>query len=262
MSMRAYGAAFRFGLQQARRDKAELVGSFTTYALLLCIFSSVYAIMPIYELGVPHLTPAHLLWYFAVAECVIMGCPGLATFGREIADGKLTEFLQRPTHVPAFVLARLVGFHTLLSLMLLLFAAVVLPLVFAAPSPMPLVHLPLFLLSLWLGLVLMELMGYVLSTLEIVGPYSKPMSWIVGKFVFAFGGLFFPVSFFPPLLRDVAMLTPFPAVIFMPGQFMLTNDLAVLLQGMAQQIFWLFALWGLVLFTNARMTQRVLQQGE
>jgi ABC-type uncharacterized transport system permease subunit len=258
----AYAASFRFGFMGALRNKSELFSSFIIYAVLLGIFQTIYAVMPIEELGVSGLTRHHLLWYFAITECIVVSAPGLAQFGQMIADGRLTEMMQRPCNMMGLAISRMLGAHLAQAVVLFAFAVVVLPLCMGAPIPLALSHLPLLALSLVLSALLFELFGYALGTLEVLGPYSRPSGWIIGKFIFTFGGLFFPVSFFPPLLQKLVWLTPFPAVIFIPGSFMLMLDTASVLKAVAVQIFWLGVVTFITALSSRRMVRYVLERGD
>lgn len=260
--MSAYLAAFQLGVRQALRDKPELLSGVMTYAILLGIFWTIFSIMPVAELGVPGLEARHLFWYFVVTEAIIVGNPGMALFGAQIGEGRLGEFMQRPCSVMGFVVLWATGLHIVVTAMLIVGALLVVPLLFGVALPAPLYLLPLLALSLILGIMVMELMSFSLSTAEVLGPYAQPLSWIISKLIFAFGGLFFPVSFFPPVIRDLVMLTPFPSVIFIPGQFMLTQDVSVLLQGVAQQMFWLAVMMGVAHICQRRMLAHVLVMGD
>jgi ABC-type uncharacterized transport system permease subunit len=106
------------------------------------------------------------------------------------------------------------------------------------------------------------IIGYMTGMLEIFGPYSMPFSFVVGKFVFTFGGLFFPVSFFPEIVQKVVFMTPFPAVIFAPGHYMLHPDTHAIIFGFMQQILWLGILIGVALCAEQRLVKHVMQNGD
>jgi ABC-2 type transport system permease protein len=258
----AYLGYFTLGVRQAVLDKGELVSSMTIYAVLLIIFHSIYSVMPIEELGVASLTRSQLLWYFAITECIIVSGPGLAQFGQLIAEGRLTEMMQRPCNMVGVEVARLMGAHLAHAAFMFLFALLTLPLFFGASFPLPLPLVPLLCISVFLGILLFEFLTYTIGTIEILGPYSRPMSWIIGKFVFAFGGLFFPVSFFPPTLQQIVMITPFPATIFIPARFMLVPEYPTLLIGIAQQMIWCTVFLVVAVASQKQMLSVILERGE
>lgn len=258
----AYLASFNMGFWGALRNKNELASSLIIYTVLLICFWAICKTMPIEELGVPGLTRAHLLWYLAITECVIVSAPGLAEFGQMIADGRLTEMMLRPCGMMGLALSRMVGTHLARAVVLFVFALAVLPHLTGVSMPITLLHIPLLMLSIVLGIVMFELFGYALGTLEVLGPYSRPTGWIISKFIFAFGGLFFPVSFFPPLIQKIVLLTPFPAIIFVPGSFMLMPDTLSILEGIGMQVFWLAVITFFASFASRRMVRYMLEKGD
>lgn len=258
----AYGASFLAGWHQAFINRAESLTSLLMYIVLLLIFDRVFAMMPIEELGVPGLTSQHLFWYFAITESITVSSPGLALFGSRIAQGSLTEMMQRPVHImPMFVL-RQTGEHMGYAMFFLAFAFITLPLFFDAPLMIQGQYIPFLLLSIFMGVVMVELLGYMFGATEVFGPYSRPMSWVVSKFIFAFGGLFFPVSFFPSLVRDIVLLTPFPSIIGVPGEFMLMTDAAKAANGLLMQVFWVIVLSGIAVWVERRMLRHVMEHGD
>jgi ABC-2 type transport system permease protein len=258
----AYVASFAAGWRQAAGDRADLVSTLLVYAVLLLVFNTVYAVMPVEELGVPGLTRHHLLWYFTVTECITCSEPGFSLFGRMIGEGRLTEMMQRPVNILGMFVTRHLGAHVFYALVLFAFACVTLPFCAGARMTMDLSFLPWLAVSVIFGMILFETMAYMVGTVEVLGPYSRPLSWIVGKFIFSFGGLFFPVSFFPPLVQKIALLTPFPSVISTPGEFMLMPDAATIARGLLMQVFWIAIMIPLAVLSERRMLCRVLEKGD
>lgn len=258
----AYAASFRLGAKLVWHDKPELVSKLVIYATLLTMFATIYAIMPLEKLGIVGLTPAHMLWYFAMTETVTVSAQSLrGELRRTIAAGQLTVLIQQPCNMQLLLNARLLGSHVLTAALFLALASIALPF-FGWPMPVPLVHLPLLAVSIILGGVIWLLLGYLVSMVEVLGPYAQPTDWIISKFIMTFGGLFFPVSFFPEWLRAAAMLTPFPYAIFVPGQFMIMPSDADIAIGLGGQVFWVVALIGIIRAAEGMMLRRVLVKGD
>jgi ABC-2 type transport system permease protein len=260
--MKAYLACFIFGARQTWHDRVERLSNLLILALLAAIFHTVTEMMPLHELNVPGLTAAHMLWYFVMAEVVIVAAPGMASYGITIGEGKLGEQLQRPLQHTFMQFCLISGAHLMQSTILLAFSLIYLPLVLGVALPMSLTLLPLLILAILLAIALTTLLTLMVGTLEIKGPYSRPVGWVVGKFIFAMGGLFFPVSYFPEAVRAVVMATPFPAILFVPGQFMLPAANQHLLMGLGLQIFWLCVLGAAAFYTMHRMVRYALTRGD
>jgi ABC-type uncharacterized transport system permease subunit len=258
----AYVASFCMGVRISLRDRNYLLSKLVIFTVLLLIFYHIFAIMPLERLNAPQITVRHLLWYFVVTEIVTIGTMGSRReFGNAIATGQITTLMQRPGSMMGMMMARLLGGWVIQMLLLFGFAAVALTL-FGLPMPMPLEQLPVLLMMLMLGGLITLLLGYLSGMFEIFGPYSLPIDWILHKFVMALGGLFFPVSLFPPLIQQSAMLTPFPAILFIPASLMLGISKASMLEGVLIQLFWLAVLVALAIAMEGRLVRRVMRIGD
>lgn len=262
MNRNAYWASFLEGWRQGFDNKAECVTALFMYIVLLLFFSAVYKMMPLHELGVPGLTWQHLFWYFAVAESMTVSSPGFVKFGNRIAEGGLIEMMQRPQHImPMFVL-RQTGEHFCYAVFLLTFAAVTLPVFFGAVMPLTTAYVPFVLISIFMSVTMMETLCYIFGTIEVLGPYSRPLSWVLSKLIFALGGLFFPVSLFPPLIKNIVLMTPFPSIISVPGGMMLMADISQIMSGFMMQVFWLLVLVMVAAFAERKMLRHVMEYGD
>ena len=76
------------------------------------------------------------------------------------------------------------------------------------------------------------------------------------------GGLFFPVSLYPPLAQHIVMLTPFPAVLYIPASMMLGISGAAMLDGILRQLFWVLVLGVVVVGMEYRLVRRVMRLGD
>lgn len=258
----AYSASFCMGARMILRDRSDLLSKLIIFAVLLLVFDKIFAIMPLERLNMAQITADRLLWYFVVTEIVTVGSQGLRRdFGRTIAAGQITTLMQRPGSMMLLTMTRLFGSYVAQMALLLIFACIVLP-TLGLPTAMPWKYMPVLLVMLALGGLITLLLGYMTGMFEIFGPYSQPVDWIMHKFVMAFGGLFFPVSLFPPLAQHIVMLTPFPAILFIPGNMMLDSSEAAILDGILLQIFWLVVLGTMAFSMEYRLVKRVMRQGD
>lgn len=261
--MPAYAASFALGVRLALRNPGDIASRTGIYAVLLTMFNAIYGAMPIEKFGMAGLTAHHLLWYFAVTEIVMVAGQGLRReMGQQIAAGELTVMMQRPGSLLAMMMTRLAGRFMTQAMLLLAFALVVLPLVAGAPLPFALWQLPVLVLSILMAAIISLLLGHLVGMVEIMGPYSQPIDWIVNKFVMALGGLFLPVMFFPPLAKQIALLTPFPSIMFAPASMMLDADMAAMGERLGMQLFWVLALTAIAMLAEARMLRVVLIKGD
>ena len=266
-SLKPYLAHFCHGWHMALNNRSDISSVITIYMIVVAVFASVYRIMPVHELGYAEITAYHLMWYVAATELVIISANGNhRELGMMIADGQLTTMLRRPVHMVGMVYARVMGETAFYACVLACIALLALRCVGGVPFPMDvqtaLIYMPLFAVSFLLSMTILMVLGFMVGFLEVYGPYSRSASWIVMKIIFTFGGLFFPVLFFPDWLQTIVYLTPGPAILFVPGQFMLEPGWADIVSGLAIQILWLFILTCLCALIERRITRHVLTVGD
>lgn len=261
--LHSYIGNFVLGAKLAWNDRTDLFSTILIYAVLMIVFNAIYSVFPLHELGHPDLTLSHLLWYFAITEIIIVSVQGSEReLGRLIAEGQITTLIQRPISLMGLTQTRMLGYVCVNAVVLILFALLMIPVLTGSWLPVPVETIPLLLVSLLLGIAMFLTLGYTVGTIEIHGPYSRPVGWILNKILFTFGGLFFPVLFFPPLLQKITWLTPFPAIITVPGNFVLVQDMHTHLVGIGHQMLWLFVLLGVAKLAEYKMIQTVLTRGD
>lgn len=258
-----YWASFWVGIRLTMGNHSDLLSAVIVYCTLLAVFHAIFAAFPMAELGNHGITAAHLLWYLAVTEIVVVSSQGNEReLGGLIAEGQITSLMQRPRSMMGLLLARLMGNIIVCAGIFACIALVAVPAVTHTVPPIAIDRLPLFFVSVAMGTMIFILFGYTVSTIEILGPYSRPIGWIVNKMIMALGGLFFPVIFFPQILQKILAFTPFPAVISVPGNFMLLQDDAVIRHGLMQQIFWLIIMLFIAMTAQRRMIRHVMIKGD
>ncbi len=259
----AIGANFRLGITLAFTNRADQIGMVLVYLTLMLVFFGIFSVFPVDELGVPGLTRDHLWWYTAVTEVIVVGSQGAGMeLSRIIGDGQITTHMQRPANMMASITARMLGLVLVNVMILSLTGWACLSLVSDIPCPVSMTELPVFLFSVMIGCSIFLTCGYMVSMLEVLGPYSRPTNWILSKVMFTAGGIFFPVLLFPEPVRSIANLTPFPSILAAPGNFALDIVTHDTVTSIAMQIVWLAALVGLAMLAERRMINHVLVTGD
>lgn len=88
-----------------------------------------------------------------------------------------------------------------------------------------------------------------------------PPYMIVQKLFFLLGGLFAPISLYPPWFYRLAVVTPFAASTFFSGTEAIAPSARMFAVGVAAQLLWLVALAGLVALIWRAGIRRVLREG-
>jgi ABC-2 type transport system permease protein len=84
---------------------------------------------------------------------------------------------------------------------------------------------------------------------------------ITQKIWFLLGGLFAPISLYPAWFFGIAIVSPFAASIFMPGNMMIAPSATAFAADLAAQIAWLIALSALVALIWRAGLRKVLREG-
>jgi ABC-2 type transport system permease protein len=90
---------------------------------------------------------------------------------------------------------------------------------------------------------------------------TLPVYLIVQKMLFLLGGLFAPVSFYPPWLRELSEASPFAAALYWPGVQALTPSAPLFWRAVGLQMFWIAALSALAALVWGAGLRKVLKQG-
>ena len=158
-----------------------------------------------------------MVWYLSVTEGVMLGRSSLwMTVQEEVKDGTLAYGLIRPMSYPAMTVFRFVGEGLVRVLPVLAMGALV-ALASTGPLPRLAAALPALLVlaagALVIGALLEMLIGLAAFWMEEVAP----LFWIVQKFIFILGGMFFPLDLFPSGFARVLKALPFAFVTYWPG---------------------------------------------
>ena len=262
-NLSAYIASFVFGATLSLTRRTDIVSKLVIFTTLIFIFYGIFKAMPVHELGNAAITSNHLLWYFAFTEIIVTSVQGNEReLGRTVSEGQLTTLMQRPGSMMGLLLARVAGIVSMNMVVLFAYGITLMFFVTGELPPVQTNYIPLLVVSILLGASIFMLMGYAIGAFEILGPYSRPINWIINKLIFTFGGLFFPVIFFPKWLQQLVALTPCPSVIFAPGSFMLETEFSYQLWAVGQQIIWLGIMFMIARMSQNRMFNYVLVKGD
>jgi ABC-2 type transport system permease protein len=108
--------------------------------------------------------------------------------------------------------------------------------------------LPLGLLAAWVGLCFHAAIGLTSFWLQ----DCSPIYWIWQKAAFILGGLFVPLEIYPTWLRELAMWTPFSAMMYGPGRMAFGWQPELAAWVAVKLVFWGLVATALVTWTYRR----------
>src|SRR5450432_375918 len=225
MKIVKYWAVVSIAMAQAKAARAAFVGRLAFYALLLVMYARIWRMVGQHgSLGV--FGRGDLIWYLAVTEWIALSQPPLVTdIEADIRSGNISYLLPRPVSYLWLRFSEALG--TLLVRMLVLGVfGFGLSWLLTGVSEGARAGLPSGGL---LALICGALTAVVAATLNlifcaIIGlsafflEDTSPVYWVWQKLSFVFGGLMFPLDIYPPVMRSIANVTPFPSLLYAPGR--------------------------------------------
>jgi len=261
-SISTYSFVFLHGMRQAWADKAELASTVLLYIMVTLVFTMIYRVVPVKEFGLPELTTANLAWYVAITEIIVLTA---GDFARELRDdiqgGRFTTLMQRPKEVLLLKLSDWTGQFAVYATLLLTVSIIWMKAI-TGSIPLHLEQIPLLFVALFLGAILYMTIVFSINLLEVWGRYARVGGWLSQKLMFVLGGLFFPPLLFPENLQSFAWITPYPAILYVPGSLVLDRPTDDILLGIAVQLVWVAVLVAGAYKMFAVAERHVLKEGD
>ena len=196
--------------------------------------------------GTISLTP--LISYFLTAGAVdaLISAQDLrfgAYIGGYIKNGSITTHLIRPLHIIPYLISSSLGERSLG----LLLAIVTFCIGILIYPPSSLLSIALFLIFLGLAATISLAINVITAIFYFYSPEARGFLYSVGHVVKVFSGAIVPLTLFPQALKRIALLSPFPGMVFAPVSALHTTSLnADLLTSLA-----INATWAAILLTIA-----------
>ncbi|RZJ94633.1 MAG: hypothetical protein EON88_12200, partial [Brevundimonas sp.] len=116
---------------------------------------------------------------------------------------------------------------------------------------------PLGVLGVVVGILLYALAGLMAFWAR----RTLPFQLVIQKLMFLLGGLYAPVTLYPPVLEAVAKASPFAAHLYWPSIQAIATSRADFLMGLAWQGVWIVALSSACLWLWRAGLAKVLREG-
>ena len=239
----AAAEAFRLGAAQTLAGWPVLIGRCLFYVLLMVVLSGLWdkvAAERVADLARQAPVGSFVL-YVGATEWITLSIPALhLKFEDDIRGGALDIHLLRPKPYLLQTISQCCGWAFVRMLALGATGLALLTVSGRAwPSPESLAFMGV------LG-ALGAVTGVLLYALAGLGAFWArrvlPFQLIVQKLMFVLGGLFAPITLYPPVLRRVGEASPFAAHLYWAGVQAIRPSLSLFLTGLAWQALWLILL--------------------
>lgn len=240
---RRYAAISRIQLRASLAYPLDALGRAISIVLFVVVFMHLW--QATYQgagrATISGLSVRDVIWYFAVAEVVMLSQPRTAALlAQAVKDGSIAYQLARPYGFLLFHLAARLG-DTLPVLLLTLGAggAAAWLAVGAPPDPGGVAVLAVELPLAWL---LNFLMSTAIGLLAFVAEDTTAFEWIYNKLLLVTGGVLIPLDFFPGWLRAGTLLLPFASTTYAPAHLFVRPHGPGALALLAVQLGWIAVL--------------------
>ena len=234
--MSKYAEFFRIEFANAWRGRAALAARVGFYGVILFVFASLWrATGKSAALGD---RPAMLVWYLALTEILVLSYPMVHwEIEEDVRTGALAYAMLRPASYFWSRYCRAFGALVARALVLSLGGVVFLSVFGGVPDRPEGLWLfpPLALASVAVGLVFQVAIGICAFWLQ----EASPLYWIWQKCLFILGGLILPFEIYPAWLREAAMWTPFPYLLYLPVRACLSADVTLAGRCLLASVGWL-----------------------
>ena len=250
------------GARNALADKIMLLGSFVVYLAIVVIYAGVLRMVPLDDIAPYHLTHAKMIWYLGTTEMILF--LGSSWAFKEVQNAFLSYdahlSLLRPVSYAFTRFSFWAGDSFVRALVFvpcyyLLMWWLSGELVMSASATLGM------LLSLPLGVVMMNAASYMVGAACLWVSYSDPVFWVWHKLIFLLSAMLWPLLFYPVWLQDIIWFLPFPGILAHGGNWTLDLSPHSYWVGFLNQIIWSVLMMLILRFFDRLVMQRI-QMGE
>jgi ABC-2 type transport system permease protein len=254
-------SAFALGVRRSLANWPILMGRALFYLVAMIVLVALWDKVASHRVpGALALPPGGFALYVGVTEWITLSVAAIhLRLEDDIRFGMLEPHLLRPKPYLLQKIAEALGDSA--GRLLGIGAAALVALALsgrAAPAPIAFLYVAVLgPLGTAIGVVIYAGVGLAAFWVRrVLPPYI-----IVQKIWFLLGGLFAPITLYPAWLFKLAILSPFAASIFMPGNMMLAPSAAAFGEALLAQLAWLAVLSALVALLWRAGLRKVLREG-
>ncbi len=256
-------SAFTLGVRRSFANWPVLLGRIGFYLVAMAVLSALWDAVAAQRLAgtlASALPPGGLTLYVGATEWITFSTAAIhLRLEDDIRLGALEPHLLRPKPYLLQKIADTLGDSFGRYLALGAFALVALLLSGrAAPPAIAFAYLAVLgAFAIVVGVLLLTLTGLAAFWVRrVLPPYL-----IMQKSIFLLGGLFAPISLYPAWFYRLAMATPFPTYLFLPGRQLLEPSAAGFAEALVLQLVWIVVLSGLTALVWRAGLRKVLREG-
>lgn len=178
--------------------------------LMITIFNQFWQVLKAGNISDVSIEPVNFLWYLLLGSLLQFSRPeGLhKRIEDDIKTGNIAYQMMRPVSVVATYFFESMGTFIVRIPIFLTLGGMWITLV-THKTPLYLDQLPIIIPLLFLSAIFISLLTVFIGLSTLFLQDAMPLFWVIQKFEYVLGGLFFPLIFYPEWLYQLALLTPF-----------------------------------------------------
>jgi len=202
-------------------------------------------------------------WYFVFAELMIFLSPSsfLASIEGDMKSGRYVSFITKPFSYTGVMFAQGLG---IISARLPVYLIITTTLCFFISGGLPenIIYAPLIVVAIFLSGIMQVIFYLVIGLLYLWTGETKNMGLVWNKLIFFFGGMMFPLDIYPKIIIDIAKLTPFYSMIYLPVRMIFrTPETGDILAMFALQGFWILIFVAIAYITSRLLSRKLIVLG-
>lgn len=156
----------------------------------------------------------------------------------EVKSGNVEMFMNKPTSYLTISFFKVIGMGLFSFIFISVLGSIIMALTVGVPNLNLKVFIPTFIITLVLGQILGLLIYGLIGLMAFFIQDTRPIHWIVDKFVMILGGSYLPISMFPKFMKVVAFTSPFGAINFASSTVYETWNNEFMIR-IGLQLFWI-----------------------
>ena len=198
-------------IQYPDRLVVDTLGIISRCVVLLLLYYSVFKMENGVINGTTFIFVAwSMFFYFAFSVLRLRDLSKLIM--QDVQSGNVEVLFSKPVSYLSYRMWWQVGAGLYSFLVITVLGSIVLGLIIGFPATMSIgIFIPTLILTVIFGAILSLLLYAVVGLLAFWIEDINPVFWIVDKTVMILGGSYLPVALFPPLMKSIALYSPFGA---------------------------------------------------
>lgn len=259
--MNKYLAFVKISINETFRHYGKFYGRLFLYLLILIIFSQVWGVIVSEHGDKAPYTLYQYVWYVMVTEWIVMSSDRVyIRYEQDTRNGDIAYFLTRP--LSYYAMRHFQGLGASLANAVIYFCfGFLIAYKLSGGLPADISIFPFLIVSGLLAILLDQIFQSIVGLTALWFQDASGIFLMYQKSMFVFGGLFFPLDIYPDWLRQIALHTPFGAMIYGTASLVRNPDPVLAMKSIGILCCWCLAGYALAGLVFSRCLRRIEVNG-